>query len=176
MPGAPRRVMAEPRHFYLVALGSNMRVPGVGGPMKVLRAAIDRLAGPQCKVAAVSGIIASRPIGPSIRRYANAAAVIETGLPPPALLDVLQEVEREFGRRRRGARWRARPLDLDIVLWSGGVWASADLTIPHPLFRERDFVIGPAAEIAPNWRDPVTALTLRQLAARIRKAGPVPRA
>ena len=167
--------MAEPRHRYLVALGSNMRVPGVGGPGKVLRAAIDRLAGPRCKIVAASGIIASRPIGPSIRRYANAAAVIETELPPPALLDVLQEVEREFGRRRRGARWRARPLDLDIVLWSGGAWASANLTIPHPLFRERGFVIGPAAQIAPQWRDPVTGLTLRQLAARQRKASATPR-
>ena len=99
----------------------------------------------------------------------------ETDLTPPDLLDVLQSVEADFGRRRRGARWRARPLDLDIILWSGGAWASPDLTIPHPLFRERDFVIGPAAQIAPQWRDPVTGLTLRQLAARQRKPGATPR-
>ena len=167
--------MAEPHHRYLVALGSNMRVPGVGGPAKVLRAAIDRLAGLQLDIAAVSRIIASRPVGPSIRLYANAAIEVETGLTPLDLLDLLQSVEADFGRRRRGARWRARPLDLDIILWSGGAWASPDLIIPHPLFRERDFVIGPAAQIAPQWRDPVTGLTLRQLAARQRKTGATPR-
>jgi 2-amino-4-hydroxy-6-hydroxymethyldihydropteridine diphosphokinase len=57
-------------------------------------------------------------------------------------------------------------LDLDIVLWSGGAWSSPDLTVPHIAFRERGFVLDPAAAIAPAWRDPVSGLTLRQLAAR----------
>jgi 2-amino-4-hydroxy-6-hydroxymethyldihydropteridine diphosphokinase len=58
-------------------------------------------------------------------------------------------------------------LDLDIVLWSGGAWASPGLTIPHPRFRTRQFVLGPAASIAPTWRDPLSGLTLRQLAYRL---------
>ncbi len=75
-------------------------------------------------------------------------------------------IERVFGRDRRGQRWRSRTLDLDIVLWSGGTWYGPRLAIPHPLFRQRDFVLRPAAQIAPDWRDPVSGLTLRQLAAR----------
>jgi 2-amino-4-hydroxy-6-hydroxymethyldihydropteridine diphosphokinase len=92
--------------------------------------------------------------------------LVASALAPPDMLALLQAVEREFGRKRRGQRWRARTLDLDIVLWSGGIWVSPDLAIPHPAFRERAFVLTPAALIAPRWRDPLTGLTLRQLAAR----------
>ena len=53
-------------------------------------------------------------------------------------------------------------LDLDIILWSGGMWGSAP-TLPHPAFRGRAFVLAPLAEVAPAWRDPVTGLSVRQL-------------
>jgi 2-amino-4-hydroxy-6-hydroxymethyldihydropteridine diphosphokinase len=82
----------------------------------------------------------------------------------------LQSIEARFGRRRRGQRWRARVLDLDIVLWSGGAWASPGLIVPHVAFRERLFVLGPAAKIAGDWRDPVTGLSLRQLLARLKRS------
>ncbi|MBX7458328.1 2-amino-4-hydroxy-6-hydroxymethyldihydropteridine diphosphokinase [Qipengyuania sp. 1NDH17] len=153
-------------HEYVIALGSNMRVPRVGGPRRVLATAIDVMAGEDVGVLAVSRIRSSLPLGPSHRRYANAAARVETPLTPPLFLDLLQDIETRFGRQRRGARWRSRPLDLDIILWSGGAWLSCELTIPHPLFRSRDFVTRPAREVAPHWRDPVTGLTLRQIAAR----------
>ena len=153
-------------HRYIVALGSNMRLSGVGGPRAVLGAAIDAFAELELQVLAVSPIIASAPVGPSQRRYANAAMLVASPLSPPYMLALLQAVERDFGRKRRGQRWRARTLDLDIVLWSGGIWVSPDLAIPHPAFRERPFVLRPAAKIAPRWRDPLTGLTLRQLAAR----------
>jgi 2-amino-4-hydroxy-6-hydroxymethyldihydropteridine diphosphokinase len=58
-------------------------------------------------------------------------------------------------------------IDLDIVLWSGGVWGDDRLTIPHPAFRSRRFVLDPLGEIVPDWRDPLTQLTVRQLAARL---------
>ena len=58
-------------------------------------------------------------------------------------------------------------LDLDVILWSGGPYAEPGLTIPHPLFRIRDFVLAPAAHVAADWRDPVTGLTVRQLHARL---------
>ena len=153
-------------HRYVIALGSNMRVPGIGAPRTVLLTALEWLADRGVEVEIASRIRASRPVGPSLRTYANGAAIVSAPLNPPAMLALLQSVESEFGRDRRGARWRARRLDLDIVLWSGGAWYSPDLVIPHLLFRERDFVLRPAAEIAPDWRDPVTGLTLRQLAAR----------
>ncbi len=122
-------------------------------------------------VTARSAVIDSAPLGPSSRRYANAAALLSTTLEPDGLLAQLQRMERAFGRRR-GRRWGARVLDLDIVLWSGGIWATRDLAIPHPAFRDRTFVLTPAARIAPAWRDPVTGRTLRQLAHRLAKGRP----
>src|SRR3546814_7471330 len=105
---------------------------------------------------------------------ANAAALVETGLPPPALLKRLKEIEADFGKRA-GQRWGARTLDLDIVLWSGGLWSDRSLTIPHPSFRERNFVLAPLTQIAPRWRDPVTSLTIWQLHMRLKKQKPVDR-
>lgn len=153
-------------HSYVIALGSNMRVSRIGGPRAVLRAAIETLDAEGVVLREVSRIRSSLPVGPSLRRYANGAALVASRHAPGEMLALLQSVEDAFGRRRRGAQWRARTLDLDIVLWSGGMWNTADLAIPHPEFRSRQFVLGPAAEVAPRWRDPVTGLTLRQLAAR----------
>jgi 2-amino-4-hydroxy-6-hydroxymethyldihydropteridine diphosphokinase len=133
----------------------------------VLAAALDRLETEGIEVVEAAPALLTDPIGPSLRRYVNSAAVIETSLDPPALLALLKRIERDFGRRRGGQRWAARVLDLDIVLWSGGPYAEPGLTIPHPLFREREFVLAPAAHIAPGWRDPVTGRTVRQLHARL---------
>jgi 2-amino-4-hydroxy-6-hydroxymethyldihydropteridine diphosphokinase len=155
---------------YLIALGSNMRVPGIGSPRRVLAAALELLEAYGLSILAAAPALDSAPIGPSTRRYANSAAVIETALLPRELLRVLQVIEHEFGRnrdQRRGQRWRARALDLDIILWSGGVWISPRLTIPHREMRERDFVLGPACKVAGEWRDPVTGLTLGHLHARL---------
>lgn len=155
-----------------------MRVPGIGGPRRVLDAALKAFGEHALTVLVASPIIASAPLGPSLRRYANAAAVIETALRPPELLASLHQIERDFGRgrdQRRGQRWRARALDLDIVLWSGGVWADKMLTIPHREFRGRDFVLEPACMIAADWRDPVTALGIAQLLAQLSKPKKTPR-
>jgi 2-amino-4-hydroxy-6-hydroxymethyldihydropteridine diphosphokinase len=137
----------------------------------VLAASLEALEKAGVRVLAVAPVLMSDPVGPSLRRYANAAAIIETRLEPLKLLAVLKGVERNFGRRRAGQRWSARVLDLDIVLWSGGAFAAPGLTIPHPLFRQRDFVLQPAAVLAPTWRDPVTGLTLRQIEARLTRLG-----
>lgn len=122
-------------------------------------------------VFAQSAIISSAAIGPSKRQYANAAVLITSALSPPELLTRLQTIESHFGRIRRGQPWGARTLDLDILLWSGGIWADSrpDLAIPHPALRTRNFVLTPAAMIAPDWRDPVTGLSIRQLQSRINR-------
>ena len=162
-------------HTYLVALGSNQRHPAIGDPRRIVSLAMDMLDGALGDVIARSPIVDSAPIGPSQRRYANAALVLESPLAPPALLKALNGAEAMLGRQRRGQRWRSRTLDLDIVLWSGGIRATPDLQIPHPQFRTRDFVIGPAAAIAPQWRDPVSGLTLKQLHHRLTRGRPTPR-
>ena len=86
---------------------------------------------------------------------------------PQALLARLKAIERAFGRRS-GRRWGARVIDLDIILWSGGVHVGAVLTIPHPAFRSRRFVLDPLETLVPRSRDPMSGLTIRQLAARVR--------
>ena len=157
---------------YLIALGSNMRHGRYGSPERVLAAALTTLDRGKISVKQATPVLRSAPLGPSRRRYANSAAVIETRLEPEALLALLQQIERQFGRRRGGQRWAARVLDLDIVLWSGGLWSSPGLTIPHLEFRQRSFVLGPAHALAPRWRDPLTGLTLRQLYARLMRPAP----
>ena len=133
----------------------------------MLAAALARLAAGEVRVIAAAPVLLTDPVGPSHRRYANSAAMVETGLEPPELLDLCKRIEREFGRRRGGRRWTARVLDLDLILWSGGPYTAPGLIVPHPLFRGRDFVLAPAARIAPAWRDPVTGRTVRQLHARL---------
>ena len=142
-----------------------------GSPEHVLEAAFARLDRKDVRLVARSAIIRSRPLGPSRRTFANAVALIETRFDPPRLLKRLKKIERQFGRRL-GPRWSARVLDLDISLWSGGVWAAPELTVPHPAFRHRSFVIDPLATIAPRWRDPLTGLTVSQMKARLDRRRP----
>ena len=147
-----------------------MRHPAIGAPRHVIGAGAGAMADNGLDVLAISKAIASRPLGPSQRSYANAVAAIETDLDPPELLELLQSIEAAFGRRRMGQRWRSRTLDLDILLWSGGIWQSPDLHIPHREMAARDFVIGPAAQIAGEWRHPILGLTLSQINARLTRA------
>ena len=160
---------------YLIALGSNVRHPRHGLPPAVLHAALAVMVQEGLVIEAASPVIASAPLGPSRRRYANAAARIATPLAPPVLLALLQQIEARFGRVRRGSRWGARTLDLDIILWSGGTWRSRALTVPHCAFRSRAFVLGPACAVAPDWRDPRTGCTIRHLHTRLTRRAPAPR-
>ena len=160
---------------YLIALGSNVRHHRFGPPERVLVAALAELGRSGFKVKRSARTIRSAPLGPSLRRYANSAAVVKCKLDPDELLVELKAIEHRFGRRSGGLRWKARVLDLDIVLWSGGAWSSPGLTVPHVAFRERRFVLDPAAAIAGNWRDPLTGLTLRQLTARLTRSRAIPR-
>ncbi|MGB3710345.1 MAG: 2-amino-4-hydroxy-6-hydroxymethyldihydropteridine diphosphokinase [Erythrobacter sp.] len=159
--------------LYLIALGSNRPHHLYGAPGSTLRAAMEELAA-LGTVLERSPIMPSAPVGPARRRFANAACVIESDHDPLELLRGLKRIESDFGRRP-GRRWGDRVLDLDIVLWSGRTFRAPGLTIPHPAFRARLFVLRPAAAIVPDWRDPVTGRTVRQLDARLTAARPLPR-
>ena len=154
--------------WYLLAFGSNRRSRW-GSPAATVRAAMDAIGAAQR-----SSIVTSAPVGPSARRFANAVALVDSDLPPPAMLARVKAIERMFGRRR-GQRWGTRVIDLDLIGWSGGVWRTRGLTIPHVAFRERRFVLDPLAAVAPGWRDPVSGLTVRHLHARLTRARPVNR-
>jgi len=156
-------------HRYAIALGSNRRHGRHGAPARILPAAIEALRGEGVAILAVSPIFTTDPVGPSIRAFANAAALIDTPLDPPALLVLLKRIERAFGRRR-GRRWGARVLDLDILLWEGGRWQSRTLTVPHVLLAERRFVLDPLLRIAPLWRLP-NGRSVAQFHARLSRPG-----
>ena len=129
----------------------------------MLRAATEAL-GDLGTVDRVSATHRTPALGPAGRSFANAALLIETDLGPLELLAAIKKIERHFGRRP-GRRWGPRVLDLDIILWSQGAFRAPRLAIPHPEMARRDFVLRPLAEIAPDWRDPLSGRTVRQLAA-----------
>ena len=161
--------MGQLQFLYAIALGSNRR-SRYGSPATTLRAAVERLG----DVRALSTILATPALGPAGRGFANAVALLESDLPPDALLAELKALERAFGRRA-GRRWGPRVLDLDIVLWSEGAWGGPGPILPHPEFRKRAFVLQPLAEIAADWRDPLSGATVRQLLARLTAPRPAPR-
>jgi 2-amino-4-hydroxy-6-hydroxymethyldihydropteridine diphosphokinase len=139
---------------------------------------VRALAAQGLAVEAVSPTIASAPLGPSRRRYANAAAIVAGDLMPPALLLLLQRIEHDFGRVRRGQRWRARTLDLDVILWSGGVWRQAPGAAPARSasgIPQADVRPHPGRRHRPHWRDPETGLRIKHHNARLTRRTPRPR-
>jgi 2-amino-4-hydroxy-6-hydroxymethyldihydropteridine diphosphokinase len=129
---------------YAIALGSNM-----GDRVKVLLgavAAIDRMG----TITAVAALYETEPIGgPDQPPYLNSVVVLEATDEPQEVLEKLQEIEAEAGRRRT-TPWGPRTLDLDIVTSDGLAVATETLQIPHPRASVRRFVLEPLAEIWPE--------------------------
>ncbi|TPE61848.1 2-amino-4-hydroxy-6-hydroxymethyldihydropteridine diphosphokinase [Sandaracinobacter neustonicus] len=155
----------------LIGLGGNRCHGRHGPPRRVIAAALAALEADGVKLLSVSRIVETPPLGPSNRRFANAAAEIHWAGTPEALLTLLQSIERQFGRKR-WRRWGARVLDLDLLAFGQLQLAKKRLKLPHPALPERLFVLHPLAEIAPNWRHPQLRLTVRQMTARLQKPRP----
>lgn len=142
--------MSGATQLYAIAIGSNRPHGRHGRPQQVVEAAIASL-DEQFGLFDASPILLNPAHGGAGRDFANAVALVESDLEPPAMLDCLKSLERNFGRRS-GRRWGSRVLDLDIIAWSGGKWWKRGLTVPHRSATQRGFVIGPLATIAPGWR------------------------
>ena len=142
--------MSRATQLYAIAIGSNRPHGRYGRPPQVVEAAIARL-DEQFDLFDASTILINPAHGAAGRDFANSVALIESDLQPPELLKALKALERELGRRS-GRRWGSRVLDLDIIAWSGGRYASRGLVVPHRSATKRSFVIGPLATIAPGWR------------------------
>jgi 2-amino-4-hydroxy-6-hydroxymethyldihydropteridine diphosphokinase len=155
--------------LYAIAIGSNRQHGRYGRPPQVVETAIARLDA-EFGLFDASPILLNKAMGGAGRDFANAVALVESDLDPPEMLRRLKTLEREFGRRR-GRRWAARVLDLDIIDWSGGKWRSRSLNVPHPAAGSREFVIEPLAAIAPGWRLEAP-LTARHLARRLARRRP----
>ena len=145
----------------VVSLGSNQ-----GDRRAHLQHAVTRL-GDLLSRLRVSTFIETVPVGVARQPlYLNGIVVGWSAADPHALLQSLQAIEAERGRLRPFAG-APRTLDLDLILVGGEVVASPELTLPHPLFRERRFVLEPLCEIAPETSDPITQLTARECLERL---------
>ena len=146
-----------------IGLGSNLSSE-IGGPEATLVEAVRRLR-EVGRVEAVSAWIETDPVEVVDQpRFINGALLLRTGLKPTELLHALLGIERELGRVRDGVPRRGpRTADLDLLLYDDMVLNTEELTVPHPLMHQREFVLRPLAEIGPELRHTVLGKTVREL-------------
>lgn len=149
-----------------IGLGTNL-----GDKEQNLRNAVQKIEEQIGKVVSLSAFYMTAPWGfASDNGFLNAAACVETDLSP---LDVLQEtqmIERELGRTKKSVDgvYSDRLIDIDLLLYEDLILtvvspSGAELNLPHPLMTERDFVMQPLAEIAPELRHPVLGKTMKEI-------------
>lgn len=134
-------------HPAYIGLGSNL-----DGPARQIDAAFDSLAEiPDSRVIARSSLYRSAPLGGIEQpEFVNAVVTMLTHLDALTLLDQLQEIERQRGRVPGEVRWGPRVIDLDLLVYSTEIIDEERLTVPHPGIAERNFVLLPLRELAPD--------------------------
>ena len=144
--------------FAYIALGSNL-----GDKEKNLRRALLLLTQQGVEVVRVSSFLSTEPYGVTDQpQFLNAVACVRTSLAPLALLDVLLATELAMGRVRL-RHWGERNIDLDLLLYEDVVLDTPRLHLPHPDMQNRDFVLLPLAEIAPELKHPTLQKTIWEL-------------
>lgn len=149
-------------HCAYIALGANLgdRKASIESALNTLRAH------PAIDVQAVSSLIETKPVGGPAGQpdYLNGAAKLKTTHSPGELLSVLMEIETALGRERQTeARNLPRTIDLDLLFYDDVVMAKNELILPHPRLHERDFVLIPLLEIAPDAVHPVLLKSVEEL-------------
>jgi len=182
--------------MILIALGGNMPVHNLS-PVQTLRWAIGEMAKYQIYVISISSFYRTKPIGQAGQpEYVNAVVRVRAAMKAANILKNLKRIEEAAGRELKhvplGARWGARPLDLDLVDYKktvtenfhicsddskvtmvgksvkGAQARRCELILPHPRAHQRPFVIRPIIDVAPLWHHPVTGLSVLALWARIK--------
>ncbi len=149
-----------------IGLGSNLENPRA----QMEHALVELASIPHSQLLAKSPLYRSAPIGPGDQPdYINAAALLKTSLTPLALLDALQAIEQSH-QRVRIEHWGPRTLDLDILLLDQQTIHSERLKVPHPYMTQRNFVLYPLADIAPELQLP-DGTSLQQLIAQCPRDG-----
>jgi 2-amino-4-hydroxy-6-hydroxymethyldihydropteridine diphosphokinase len=153
-------------HRAFIAVGANL-----GDREATIRAALDALGRtPGIEVIRTSSLMENPAVGgpEGSPPFLNGAAALATSLQPRELLARLLEIERSLGRERH-QKWAPRTIDLDLLLYDDLVLRADELTIPHPLMHERDFVLLPLAEIAADVVHPRLRTSIGELAHRLAK-------
>ncbi len=149
-----------------IALGSNL-----GDKESNMKEALQRLAQRGITVCKVSDFMMTRPYGVTDQPdFLNAVAEVKTDNSPTELLRVLLQIEQEMGRKRI-RHWGERNIDLDLLLYDGQIINLPDLKVPHPDMQNRDFVLCPLAQIAPDTVHPVLRKTIKQLWKELQNRG-----
>ncbi len=145
--------------MIIIALGSNL-----GDREKNIREGLRLLEEAGVHIRTRSALYRSQPAeGVAGEYFLNAAAVVETRRTPNSLLRLLHQTEKRLGRPYPRKKNEARTIDIDLIYYGRQVIRRTLLQVPHPRRAERPFVLKPAAEIAPEFRDPVLGKTLREL-------------
>ncbi len=140
-----------------VGLGANL-----GDTQKNIASAIERI-NALGAIIAVSSLYQTEPVGYEDQDwFLNCVLKLDTTLTARELLEALQEIERDLGKKIT-IRWGPRTIDLDILLYDNQVFDVWDLQVPHPRLHVRAFVLVPLAEIAPEAIHPVIGKTMREL-------------
>lgn len=155
--------------MILIGVGSNILGPQGATPRQNCHNALKLLEGSGVAISRRSRWYRSSPVPPSDQPwFINGVVAVEAaGLEPEPLLELLHQIELEFGRRRSQPN-APRPLDLDILDFDGRITSpDASVVLPHPRMHQRAFVLMPLSEIAPEWRHPVIGDTVSELIAAL---------
>lgn len=122
------------------------------------------------EIRALSSLYETEPWGyESPNTFLNAIIQIETEIEPQKCLDIAKAIEREMGRVHTKEGYEDRIIDIDILFYDDTIYRSENLTIPHPLIEKRDFVLRPMAEIAPEFKHPISGKTMKNLLHELNK-------
>lgn len=148
----------------VIACGANL-----GEKERTIREAADKIRQDEkCRVLRESALIVTKPYGGVAQDdFVNGAFLIETLYDAEELLCFLNRLEAEAGRQRL-VHWGPRTLDLDIIFYEDEIIRTEKLTVPHADMQNRDFVLEPLAEIAPEWMHPVFHKTAAELLERLK--------
>ena len=148
-------------HSVFLALGSNL-----GDRQKNIEETLDKIAERIGKITSLSAFYITTPVGfHSEYLFFNCVCEVVTDLEIFTLFSLTQEIEKEMGRsvKSEEGHYSDRIIDIDLIIAGSLIVRTPELTIPHPAFHTRDFVLAPLCEIAPDMVHPVIGKTIRQL-------------
>ncbi len=153
--------------MIFIGIGSNLKSETYGPPISNCEAAFEQISQNRVDILRQSSWYETVPIPASTQQnFVNGVVAVKTNLDSSQLLDVLLAIEIEMGRQRSEPN-AARIIDLDLLSFNAKIIDSDRLTLPHPRLTERAFVVQPIAEIAPDWRHPISGLLITEILASL---------